>query len=228
MKSITWSIGSMFVGLFSLFTSCSQPTPDPLMELLLDYQKEVSLDGQRRHLSDSAYTFPCFDENSTDSTFITLFFNSGFEQEDGGKIISIHCLSPYLEVGHSGPIPPPPPPMPDQERNEAEKDSLQQKWEQDSIQWQHLCDRLGHPYGIALRGMITEGRLRVLLYGSPEDVAPFVTRHKLQYDAALFRYMNYKDKELYGCGWNIDPIIHQYQLTDTLGHFVYKGIKGQY
>ena len=225
MKSITWSISSMVFGMVSLFTSCSQPTPDPLMELLLDYQS--------RNPTDPTFTFPCFDENSTDSTFITLFFNSGFEQEDGGKIISIHCLSPYLEVGHFGPMRPSPPSIKDCNggQNVVHMDSLWQEYEKKYLEWKywhHLCDRLGHPYGITLRGMISEGRLKVLVYGLPEDVAPFVAQHKLQYDAALFRYMNYKDKELYGCGWNIDPIILQYQLTDTLGHFVYKGIQGRY
>ena len=226
----------MLVGLFFLFSSCSQtksdPLPDPLMELLLDYQKEVSLDWQRLHPSDSPFVFPCFDENSTDSTFITLFFNSGFEQEDGGKIISIECISPYLEVGHCGPMRPSPPSMKDCKGGQtaAYLDSLLQKYEARYLEWQYwqrLCDRLGHHYGIAFRGMITEGRLRVLLYGFPEDVAPFVAQHKLQYDAALFQYMEYKDKERSYHGGTIDPKILQYQLTDTLGHFEYKGIKGR-
>ena len=225
MKSITWYIGSMFIGMFSLFSCSSQPKSDPLMELLLDYQKEVSLYRQSWHPEDSAYTLPCFDENSTDSTFITLFFNSGREQEEEGKRISICCVPPYLIIGHMTLLPPPPPPMPDQEQNETEMLLLRQKWEQDSIQWQHKRDSLGHRFGPEFRGMINEGRLKVLVYGSPEDIAPFVAQHKLQYDASVFRYMELKDEELYESCINIDPINWLYQITDTLGHFEYKGAK---
>ena len=216
-----------------LLASCgAKQERDYLYELLRDFEsRPFGRDGR-------SYKLACFDENSVDSVFITL----DITKADGEDSVSIRLVdgTPYLSVGSSEPVPPPPPPMPvpltddiDElqslgigpeqyvdNRSEEEKELEWLEWQKNI---QHLRDSLGHPYGPSLRGMICEGRLRVLVYGYPEDVvSSFLAGHKLQYNSDIFRYMDYKEAEV--ADWMIDFYNFRY-VVDSVGNLNYRGYR---
>ena len=71
--------------------------------------------------------------------------------------------------------------------------------------------------------MICEGRLRVLVYGYPEDVvSSFLAGHKLLYNPDIFRYMAFKKEEI------SDRMIEYYRfnyVVDAVGNLEYRGYR---
>ena len=202
IKTITLCL--LLVGL-GLLSSC-QPKQerDVLVELLRDFESQCP---------DKRYKLQCYDKQSTDSTLITLLF----ETENDSTTIRIWDITPLLCNLYYGPIPPPPPPMPGMEPDPVESQKMLEVYRADSLAWKHLCDSLGHPYGLFFRGMICEGRLRVLVYGEPDIIKPFVAGHKLLCNQDIFDYIEYKKEE--SLRWNIDAITTWYRVTDQDGHF---------
>ena len=199
MKLNTLSLSLSFICTLLLVSCGGRQERDSLKELLLDHQTRIA-----------PHTLSCFDESSADSTFITLFIN----RKDGDSV-SITLLNggPHLLLGYLAPPLPPPPSLSAEESNQIMLENERYI--------QHLRDSLGHPYAPDLRGMICEGRLRVLVYGDPETVSSFVSGHKLFYNSDIFRYMAYKDEET--VNMNIYPIMWSYSLTDQFGHLKYEG-----
>ena len=198
MKLNTLSLSLSFISSLLLVSCGGRQERDSLKELLLDYQTRIA-----------PYTLSCFDESSADSTFITLFIT----RKDGDSV-SITLLNGglHLLLGYLAPPLPPPPSLSAEESNQIMLENERYI--------QHLRDSLGHPYAPDLRGMICEGRLRVLVYGDPETVSSFVSGHKLLYNPDIFRYMAYKDEERFG--WDFDLSAWYYTLLDQSGHFRYE------
>ncbi len=216
-----------------LLASCgAKQERDYLYELLRDFEaRPFGRDNRTCKLA-------CFDENSVDSTFITLFIDY-----EGGDSIPIRLIdgTPHLCLGNSEPLPPPPPPMPDviepldsadvQElselkslyKDERTEEEREREWLEYKKMIEHLEDSLGHHYGPELRGMICEGRLRVLVYGYPEKVIPsFFAGHKLLYNSDIFRYMDYKEAEI--ADWMIEFYKFRY-VVDSVGNLNYRGYR---
>ncbi|MBQ7237239.1 MAG: hypothetical protein IJS20_00445 [Bacteroidales bacterium] len=216
-----------------LLASCgAKQERDYLYELLRDFEARPFGYNNR------TCKLACFDENSVDSTFITLIIDY-----EGGDSIPIRLINgtPHLCLGNSEPPPPPPPPMPDviepldsadvQElselkslyKDERTEEEREREWLEYKKMIEHLEDSLGHHYGPELRGMICEGRLRVLVYGYPEKVIPsFFAGHKLQYNSDIFRYMDYKEAEV--ADWMIEYYNFRY-VVDSVGNLNYRGYR---
>ena len=225
MKKHYQLLGLISIGLLGLCYSSCEPKRDPLMDLLMDFKTRMP----------SCYEMKCFDENSTDSTFITVLFEMSFAEQDSDKtFIYIWDVSPYFMRLSCAPPPPPPPPMPEiieqlplyddfgntriSTKNNATEDSLRYiEYEQANKQWDYLCDSLGHSFGLLFRGIICEDRLKIVVYGLPEIVEPYVAQHKLIYNPNVFRYVEYKYEEV-GERVNHAPKTI-YQLTDSIGNF---------
>lgn len=230
MKLNTLSLSLLFVCPLLLASCGAKQERDHLYELLRDFEtRPFGYDNRTCKLD-------CFDENSVDSTFITLFIDYV-----GGDSIPIRLINgtPYLCLGYSAPPPPPPSPMPDVIESLDSADMLdlsefptnykdertEEEWEKELLEYkkmtEHLEDSLGHHYGPSLRGMICEGRLRVLVYGYPERVIPsFFAGHKLLYNSDIFRYMDYKEAEV--AGWMFDFYNFRY-VVDSVGNLNYRG-----
>ena len=203
----TFTLCLLLVGI-GLLSSC-QPKQerDVLVELLRDFESQYS---------DKGYKLQCYDEQSTDSTLITLLF----ETENDSTTIRIWDLGRFLCVPYFNPPLPPPHLDPEIIGDSA---ALQLKLEYEARSqakdqaWEHLCDSLGHPYGLFFRGMICEGRLRVLVYVEPDIVKPFMAGHKLLSNQDIFDYIEYKKEE--SSYIMIEPITTWYRVTDQEGHF---------